>query len=588
MKRKTKKSKVLPEDIIAMYDRTILRGLCALNCFLIEYNYPERYTKFKTFRKFLLRTSQQMRMLEETGEVKGLYDSDPLVMKKQSLAGFVSYHKNPYSQFFNLDINSFIKELEIDNDQDVDEHKVLMRRVKTLHAIMQTPTNVCIDNAMTEDKLDLGVGCKVMEKDDHAIMQAVHFIPEDTAIGSTNGRTQNVFGVRERLSGFEIVNRYPEMVDKRLEKQLKREPFEQSEAQTLYRYNIQFKDFKQLLGTYMDHEKDNSIFFQYLQEKFKNGSKNIEDSQWLDIAFTDNGIVFYQVHNNRNIIVSQYMTPMTSLSLSHGLLDQLLPIIVLFNETIKINLTAYERTYAPSYAVADSSKSKDIKLERDKIIYLSDINDIKDMSVRLDMGGPLQIANYLKDKLYRGFKLDTFNLLAQTHMTQGEVSQRVSESARQLGPFVSQDEADNLTIEVNFCNEQVHSRLKNSDKLADKILSAKYSSELASAHKNDMLSKTVRLNEALMSLSKVFESSPEFKNFLDVNNHAKQLLLNFKMDSYINSEETEQRLKEEQTAKDERKALMENAQLNQAELNNEQVTANIKQTGDNDVKEESN
>ena len=145
------------------------------------------------------------------------FDPSPVILVERAVSALMSYHLNPTDKFLVLeDIQAkFAKNVDLSKVKALDE------RGDLLHSIYQDPDNLFVQAQCTKDQLVFGFSTKTVEDDEDLIGRFVHYMPEETLLGSSNGRTFDIFGVKEMLTNFEAKQRFPGPITESLKEEWK-------------------------------------------------------------------------------------------------------------------------------------------------------------------------------------------------------------------------------------------------------------------------------------------------------------------------------------------------------------------------------
>ena len=469
---------------------------------------------------------------------------DPTVgnIVDRATSGMITYHLNPKDKYFSL-TDLFYKSGE---NVGVERMKALKARTEDIHKLIQLPGNFLAEAKLTRDKMVFGIGGKVIE-DEGADLAATlfHYAPEELALGSTNGKSFDIFGVCENLTPFEFGQRFGTKMDDNIfqDKMYKCTGIMGAdERKKCYRMNIKREALVRhmMLQTNADKKTEEYKGYEkFINELFPNDEKN----PWLDLWFNEHGLITSRALPYHNIIVSQWGPSHMAMGIGKGQGDKAMPLAIMLAEITDINLTGFERTVAAPYVIPSEKTLFGSDFGRDGII-IANPSTGKGMpsilSANIDIRATVEFAEYYLTKEEKLFFLDIFELAKQGRMTTVEVERRGQDDFRRAGMFVVQDEATNLNPTVTALNHIIHNYLGIKDKAATLTLSAQYISALSYAHKNSIFDQTDRVVQSLTGIAALQQNAPKFSEVLDYKGQAEALVKGSdQMEFLLNEEERE-------------------------------------------------
>ena len=484
-----------------------------------------------------------------------LHDPSVQNIAERAVSGMITYHLNPRDKYFSLTHLSYSSF----RTKEISDDKAIKFRETDIHKILQAPNNFLAEASMERDKMIFGLGAKVIEDDDVAVAEINHYPPEDVMLGSTNGKTFDIFGVCEQLSEFAFSVRFE--VEDDNDFQARRKEIAGSiggsgELIKCYRINIKRNEFIKHMTNQNTAERgsnERKKYTKYLEILFPPLDK--VKNPWIDIWFNDDGPITVRSKNFYNIIISQWGPSHMPFGIGKGQGDKAIPLAVMLAEMTDTNLTGYERTVAAPYIIPSEKTLFGSDFSRDGIIIANPTTG-KGMpsvlSAGVDLRAAVEFSEYYLEKHRMMFFLDVFELIRKSRMTTVEVDRRGQDNFRRIGLFVVQDEATNLNPTVNAINHIIHNDIKDKggkdDKVAQSLLVAQYSSALSYGHRNSVFEQTDRLTESLTRMAALQKQSPQFGNFLDFKGQADTLVKSSDQMDFLLDEE-ERAAKEEQEAK---------------------------------------
>ena len=326
----------------------------------------------------------------------------------------------------------------------------------------------------------------------------------------------------------------------------------------------------------------------HLEDTFKMKGEKKGSDPWVEICFSLQGICYIKVTMTRSIIVSFFHPPDGPKALPRSQGEKALSLAIILAEVQDINLSGYERTYAPPWVLPNEAKLKGADLSRDGIVYVGAGagEPPKPLSLGANIDGMIAFGEHYLDKYKKCFFLDAFELLQQTHMTKGEVSARQADDFRQLGLYVLSDEKTNLVPTTMCLNEKIHNKIKNEDKLSKVPLTARYVSPLAYSHKNSLYARLGAVIQAIMGVVALKEKAPRLKHLFNYEAQIEQIILTGGFKDLLNTDDRKTQLykimlAEEKAATDNqletnRALALQNEQSERDALGQEQKDNNVR------------
>ena len=517
------------------------------------------------------------------------YDPTPINIVSRATSGMMSYHLNPRDKFFSLKRANY-RSVEPDN---VDMDKSASDRENDIHTIMQLPENFITEAKMLRDKMVSGLGGKVIESQvENMVASHIHYPPRDLGLGSTNGKVFDIFGVYENLTLFEMKMRFGHG---------NLNPAMKGQAslgmggpdKSCYRINIRrealFMHLEMLQrGNSREETEESKGYRKYLKKVFGGFSKK---NSWIDMWFNDEGILSVRELPYHCIVISQWGPSHRSLGIGKGQGDKAMPLALMVAELTDINLSGYERTFAPPYLLPNAKTLLGSDFGRDGIVYGSGLAGgvPTNLSLNADVRAMIEFGEYYLQKMGKMFFLDVFELVNKSRMTTVEVDRRGSDDFRRVGLFVVQDEATNLNPTTVALNHIIYEKVGADDKAANLLLSASYTSALSYAHKNSIFDQTDRLAESLTRLSALQQQAPAFSDFLDFRNQAENLVKGAdQLDFMLTKKEQEENMKKRREREESEADIMRqeaagkaltNAKLQEEVTNQQNTNQRTPQTG---------
>ncbi len=475
-----------------------------------------------------------------------IYDPTIPNICERSVSGMGTYHMNPRDTYFDIQ-DLFFKKEEEKNTTDL--AKALQDMTQDIHKLGQLPLNFIENLKMMRDKMYFGIGGKVIESEGTTLpAEIVHYSPEELAIGSSNGKKYDIFGVKEELSLFSFKTRF----DIGKEHPFQSEHFmkrvgmglmeEGGEAIVCYRICIQ----RDVIIRHMEEKcsadpgtSDYKRYKKLIMHLFPKEKQN----PWIDMWFNDYGLISVRSLAYQNIIVSQWGPSHRTLGIGKGQGDKCIPLAMIIAEIADISYTGFERTYAAPYVIPSNKTLFGSDFGRDGIIVANAASG-KGMptilSANVDIRGAAEFWEYNIEKFKKLWFLDVFELVHKNRMTTVEVNRREQDDYRRLLIFVQQDEATNLNPEVVAMKHILHEYYGKDDVLSNRVILARYTSPLSYAHRNSVFEKTDKLNESLAMMGQTLEKFPALREVLSWKGQVKKLVKGSEELDYLLSDEEQQ------------------------------------------------
>ena len=447
----------------------------------------------------------------------------------KAVSGFMSFHYSQYDQFFKLE--NVVWDKMDDDEIDVASDQVLKRRTDRIHRVMQTPRNYLALTSRMEDCLVFNRGGYVGDEDESNVMNFNHYPVEALMRWSSDGVSHNIFGVYEDLTSFRFGQRFPEPFFMR--EDVRRQGIGLGEDFTTYRaYRINIPKrvlYDHILAKYPSADDYDQDFLKYVRHIFKISlKKSSEKMPWVDMWFSEQGIMHVKERIIQNIIIGQFSAGYSPLSWGKGIGEKASSLARILTEVELINLSGYERTYAPPWGVHDAAKELGLDLGRDGITFFDELKgEPRPLSLGADVRGMVEYQQYKQAALAQQFYLDMFEMINKSRMTRPEVEIRKNENFRKAGKFLAADEKYTLQPTVEMVNVALHERLKRSEKndpQSQYALSSKFTSPLAMAHKQNVFEGEGVLLEYLKIVDGMLRDDGPINDYVDIKEQLARVL----------------------------------------------------------------
>lgn len=522
---------------------------------------PFYNTLFKELRASLMPSNSE-KYVNTSSYQYDIFDPTPINSCQRALAGFMSSHYMPQDKFF-----KFMVPLEDAQDPDLELNQRLASRAEKCHSIIQQPSNFSQIFSFMRDKLVLGVGAVVVEKHDEIVSQITPHMPENCGFVSSNGSVFDITFVREKLNLFQASVRFPDM-----EMDGQSDRMTDNAGEWYYRINIPKKILLKYLTAYKDKKQD-SEYFKYVEKVFgKKLLKKNEKGDLLDIWFCRKGVLSVNEIRNRRIIISFMQAPNDTLGVGRGQGELALPIFRILTELEVINLSGYERTFMPSWAVSDEPNALSFDLTRDHINFIdADSKAPQPLSLNSDVRAMIEFKNYKQALFDRILYLDAFQLLNKSRMTTDEVDIRRQDAYRNLGPFISEDETSFLNPLVRVILDDINDSVKRADRLPIKALQATYTSPLAFSARESIFTKASQVFRFIKEGADIASLESEVADVIDIPEYITEALITVGETNAIRPDQDREYLK---GMRDNRKQLAQRQQAAEAlKTNSEAIRA---------------
>ena len=553
LKYRRKKKKAVakrPKKWDENLQKDFIRALCELKqTFLADNNY---YKLLWSHLRALYCPVDTERFTANEDYDYPLYDPAAIKAVDRAVSGYQSYHISPNDTYFELD--AFSDLLKSIDESDKDTEKALGKRTKDIHSIKQHPHNYAVMTKNIRDKLIFNLTAKVI--DEHPVMVAKfeHFDPEDVALASSNGMEHDIFGVRRRLTPFQMNvlfkkkltdNKQYQSASGDVARRPKRNDLNSFEGDYYYRFNVPVSVLREyvLIGK-REHDTD----YMELVNHYLPLTKE-DDTLWVDVKFTDYDLLSINILPFRKIIVSKMFPENVTLGVGKGIGEKALAVTIELNEVAQTNLTAYERTYGPSYTAFGEADVLNVDLSTDFVNFISEgAKPVTANSLNADMNGIIAYFNHMEAKVMKMFDLDVFELINKSRMPGSEVDIRKSDDYRKLGIYLAQDSNDDLNPTVLVLNYILHNYIKEqkgTDFLQKKVLNARYISAIAMAHKNSSMDQALMIFKLMMMAKQIGEKDDELSDTFSPRDLLEEIFLKVGAKKLIRTEEEEEEMKEQ-------------------------------------------
>ena len=519
------------------YQEEIIRRLKLLNNFISDDNTYYR-ALFNDLRSFYLPSSDS-KYADSYNFSYPVYDATPISILERATSGFLSVHYSKTDKFFALEDRDYSL---ISNDEiDVNLENALNKMTGDIHSIIQMPTNFEVLSRAVRDSIVFGIKCVSVEEDDQLYAKFSHHMPENVSLTSINGNVFDVFGVREKLNIFHYMYRFPspifvaDGVNNIDGDTPNLSTSEDGSAIWVYRQNIEAEKLDYFLKYGMADDRD---YVDYYRQVFGlSADKKKLANQWVDFWFSDKGLLSTEINESRRIFTSFFTPPHETLGLGRGPGEKSIPTYQALTEIESITLVAFERTFQPAWSVPNEETGVAFNLERDHLNYLDpDSAEPKPLSLGIDIGQAVDYQSNKLEKMEYIMGLDIFRLINKDRMTEDEVSIRRSDSYKNLGLHLAEDEARFL---VPFCAslvEIVHKR-KPMTELLKRVVSARFISPLSFVSRDSIFDKAKQTIALLREGAELLSQDTPLNDITDVPHFFKKALISLGQVDMIRNEE---------------------------------------------------
>lgn len=488
-------------------------------------------------------------------------DPDTMNTVERAVSGFLSYHYSPREEFMELQ-----KGVGSSPGISADEVKALGARTKAIHQLFQTAENLACEGSVINDKVVFGLGGKLLTFVDGKFVQ-LHYAPEDLALGSSDGLQFNIFGKKEQLNIFRIYSRYKDMYRViRPEGRLPQLGIDEHE--NFYTLQMPTKVWESHLQNYLTENQGVTD-----RDWMKIWARLNPGTDWVEVTWADRTVVDVKGLNNRSMIISFAFPAADRMAWTDGMGDRAKGISYILTQTFRLNVTAYERTMAPPWAVPEESANYGLNITKDGIIFTGANNNVaQPLSLKADINAMIAYDQYLRNKLDRSFYIDVFELLPKVNMPTTEVNIRDDNNLRKLGLYTIQDEKDNLVPTARFINGVLDDiNPEEGAKISEMLATARFISPLTAAHRNSYFDKVNKVMLGITNVGKARQNNELLDNLLDYRtlitklvereNLEEALLDGEKIDARIEIQGARESIKNDAERAKAARAVLENAQL---------------------------
>ena len=495
---------------------------------------PFYNTLFEELRSSLMPSNSE-KYVNTSSYQYDIFDPTPINSCQRALAGFMSSHYMPQDTFF-----KFTVPLEDSKNPELILQQNLSTRSERVHSILQQPTNFSKIYSFMRDKLVLGVGCVVVEKHPELVDQFTHHMPENCGMQSSNGAVYDITFIREKLNKFQASVRFPMIAE-----ELVSDKISDNSGDWFYRINIPKNILLKYLSVGKTKQHDNE-YYKYIEKTFgKKLLKKNEKGQFLDIWFSPiHGVLSVTEERNKRIIISFMQAPNDTLGMGRGQGELALPIFRILTELEVINLSGYERTFMPSWAVSDEPNALSFDLTRDHINFIdADSKAPQPLSLNSDVRAMIEFKNYKQALFDRILYLDAFQLLNKSRMTTDEVDVRRQDAFRNLGPFISEDENSFLNPVVRIINDDINDATKKADRITIKVFQATYTSPLAFSARESVFTRASQIFRFIKEGAEIAALESEVADVIDIPEYITEALITVGETNAIRSDKDKEFLK---------------------------------------------
>lgn len=462
------------------------------------------------------------------------YDPTPFNVLDAAVAGLLSYHYSPVDKFMALYDKSFLQVEE--NKKNADTIKKLANRTDNLHLLLQNPSNVVTEANIHYSKILFGLAGKVLHYKD-SLYQALHYPPEQLALGSSDGYKHNIFGYRESLSGFQALSRFPEPFDKEVKERWNKPTLRKGNLEEYHCFNIPYT----VLYTHVKHfamsnTMDEKDFARGWETFVGRPAKDARGKGWVKLVWTPSHIIHIETINERDIVICNALPPASRLGVSKGFGERALPLVVAMASKMDIDVDAYEKSLGPPVAIPDESKTFGLEVQQDGIIYTGEGRHMPQY-VQLPVNGGLMdvVRKTYLELLKESYMVDVFETAQKYNMTTAEVDLSTSNKLRKAIIYTIIDQDENLTPTCSYLNYHLD-MLDKGGELNNLRLGVRYISPASVANINSYFQNVDRALLSLVNLGKAKKESKDAEVMVDFGTAVKRILDKSNLEELLNGE----------------------------------------------------
>ena len=443
-----------------------------------------------------------------------LFNPSPENSFERAVSGFLSHHVSPVNRYFALEIIDYLATEA--KRIDPDEKKAQDLRTDSIHGILQEPLNFMCIGQNWRDKLLMGMTGRVIEDDDVQVSKIYHYPLEQLGLATSDGKSLDIYVVKERLSAFQARSRFPKTLNPDHWTEYNFNGVFGGVEKDYYRINIPVEVVRNhVMDIIKDDYVDTKRIIDYLFPLKKDKALQY-DTFWADIWLCDEGVMSIDIIPFRRIIIPKMSPPFRVNNYARGQGEKAMPLMLTLTELDVINLDSYEKTYTPAWSVVDDIQRLGLDLSRGQVTFKEKgMDDPTPLSLKAEIRSMIEFQQFKQSLYDRIMYLDVFELQNKSRMPTAEVEMRRTDDMRKMSLYIIQDHADDLNPTVLTINRQINERLKENDALANKLLQAKYVSELAMANKAGIINQSAKVLGMAEQTTKIVAEESEINDECD-------------------------------------------------------------------------
>ena len=515
----------------------------------------------KLLRAWLM-PSQGMSFAEHDRFEHDLYDPTPENSFERAVSGMISLHWSPFGKYFKLSERKRV--LDMQGELETNIELATSRRTQAIHDIVQESPNFQCMAVNARDKMGLGMAGREIDEDSELLARFTPIPPEDLALASSNGRVLDIYGKREKLTLFQMRQRFPEpLIPDYWSEKYFTNPFN-GQTKMIYRFNFPHSVFRDLMIYSNEAEEDSTYarnIRKVLSELIGNPSEKKAKGMWVDIWWCEDGVLSIGTTPFRRIIASMMSPPYSVMNFARGQGEKAIPLMLQISDLTVASHSGFEKTFSPAWSVENEVSKLGLDLGRDGVTFIDRGSEHpKPLTLGANIGDAVTFTQYKQALFDRMMYLDVFELLNKSRMTKAEVNIRDVDDLKKMGLYLVQDQHDDLNPTTLAVNYMIHQQLGKEDELSQRVLSARYTSALAFAINSNVFMKMDKVFTIAQKGMALSDPAMPINDNLDIAGYLEKQMVKVGEEEILRNEEDKNERQQERARQQQTEQRAKNAQ----------------------------
>lgn len=457
-----------------------------------------------------------------------LLNPTPADTLERAVSGIISFHYSPSEPFMGLKKRDYVEMEDTEATENAEDAKALNARTHSIRSIIQSPENFSVMTQAARETLKVGVCGKTVDPDPVNMASMQYYPFDQIGVATSNGKILDIYMVCEELTRFQARMRFPSIAsDPSYWTERKVDGVFDGEKKKYYRLNLPLPVIRQhmmdRLRSVADDENSRKKFVDSLFPEKDNNTGIPGNVTWADIWFCDEMICSIDLLDYHPIMINCAAPPYNVRSFARGQGEKSLSLLMAITHAFEKTITAFDRTYDPSWSVVDENQRLGLDLSSGSVSFKeAGTDDPTPLSLNAEIRGAVEWGQYLQMLYDRIFYLDVFELLNKSRMTKAEVQVRDTDDFRKMTMFLVEDQKTNLNPMALSINHIIHKHLVDNnkeDRLADMKLQAVYTSDVAYASKNSVFTKVRQNAQMVLEVGTAMAEDNPMNDVVDLPNY---------------------------------------------------------------------